>query len=353
MKSGLLKLKITEINNDSKDCLTVYFNEATGKSFNFVPGQFLTLIFNDGGTEIRRCYSIFTTQSDLPKIGIAIKKVEGGYVSKNVDELIKPGIEISSLIPMGNFNIDLLSPGSNLVLFGAGSGITPLFSILKEYLFSHTGKTILFYQNRNENSIIFEKELQNLSESYKDRFSLIHILSKPGELWGGLKGRIDKDKAKFLFNSVPVDVKENAEVFLCGPEGMMTSVTEALTEDCFNSKRIHREHYHLSITQESFLDVEPVDRSVTIIFDGKTYKINVPPKSSILETALEEGIDLPFSCQIGSCSSCMAKLVSGQVLLVDQSILSDDEIKRGFCLTCVGFPVSDQVIVNFDDPSLP
>lgn len=353
MKSALLQLKVEKLIKDTPDAQIMYLREISGKEITFTPGQFLTLIFDDNGNELRRCYSIFTTPSELPLLGIAIKKVEGGVVSDRFLEEIKEGDILSSLIPMGSFTI-AKAKSDHITLYGAGSGITPLFSILKHHLESGDKKSAtLVYQNRNESSVIFSEQIAGLEKIYSGRFSVVHILSRPSDNWKGHTGRIDGDFIKNLLMTDLSASQKNNDVFLCGPEQMMTTIMNTLETYGFSRCRLHREYYTLSIKQDTFLDVEPAERDVTVIYNGKSYNLKVPPKTSILEQALEEGIDLPYSCQIGSCSSCMTKLVSGKILLLDQSVLSDEEIRQGFCLTCVGFPVSDDVIVNYDDPSLP
>ncbi len=353
MKSVHLQLKVEKLIKDTPDAQIMYLREISGKEVNFVPGQFLTLIFDDNGNEVRRCYSIFTTPSELPLLGIAIKKIEGGIVSDKFLEEIKEGDVLSSLIPMGSFTA-ARAKSDHITLFGAGSGITPLFSILKHHL--ETGesrKARLIYQNRSESSIIFREQLSALEHDYPGRFKVTHILSRPSDSWEGEKGRLNEQFINNLLSSDPAVADSGNDVFLCGPEEMMQSVMKTLESHGHSKSRLHREYYTVSIKQDTFLDVEPEERSVTVIYKGKSYNLNVPPKTSILEQAMDVGIDLPYSCQTGSCSSCMTKLVSGKILLLDQSVLSDDEIKQGYCLTCVGFPMSDDVIVNYDDPSLP
>lgn len=352
VKSGLLQLRVEKIVHETPDAISIIFKETEGKELTFKPGQFLTFVFDREGKEVRRSYSIFTSPSRLPEIGIAIKKVPGGYVSDTKLDDIKVGDVLAALVPMGNF-IRKGDPKKNLVFFGAGSGITPLLAIIEDCLNdSYVQHITLHYANRNEKSIIFKDRLTELESASGGKLEVVHHLTQPLNGWKGSPGRIDKAKAFSLISAIPEDLRSETAFYMCGPGAMMDNICEAAQESGFAKIDLHREFFTLSIKNESRLPVEQVPRDVTVIAGGRSYDIIVQPGDSILETALDAGIDLPFSCQYGSCGSCMTKLVSGKVVMIEQTALSDEEIEKGFCLTCVGYPVSDNVIVNYDDPLL-
>lgn len=352
VKSGLFQLRVENIVHETPDAISIILKETGGKEFTFKPGQFLTFVFDRDGKEVRRSYSIFTTPSRLPEIGIAIKRVPGGYVSDTKLDDIKVGDVLPALVPMGNFTRKG-EPKKNLLFFGAGSGITPLLSIIEDALSDPTVEQItLNYVNRDEKSIIFKERLEELAAGSEGKFEVIHHITRPLNGWKGNLGRIDKEKAASIFAGLTTDRIKETAIFMCGPGAMMDSITSAALDAGFGKKEINREFFSLSITNESRLNIEQVPRDVTVIVGGRSYDITVQPKNTILETALDAGIDLPFSCQFGSCSSCMTKLVSGKVVMLEQTALSDEEIEKGFCLTCVGYPASDNVIVNYDDPLL-
>ncbi len=352
VKSGLLQLRVEKIVHETPDAISIIFKETDGKEFTFKPGQFLTFVFDREGKEVRRSYSIFTTPSRLPEIGIAIKKVPGGYVSDTKLDNIKVGDVLPALVPMGNF-VRKGESKRNLLFFGAGSGITPLLSLIEDAAGDPSvGKITLHYVNRDEKSIIFKNRLDEIAANSDSKLYVVHHLTRPLNGWKGDLGRIDQEKSESIFAAIPEVEKRVTAIFMCGPGAMMDSITTAALKSGFDKKDINREFFSFSISNESRLTLEQVPRDVTVIAGGRSYDITVQPQDSILDAALDAGIDLPFSCRSGTCSSCMTKLVSGKVVMLEQRALSDEDIEKGFCLTCVGYPASDNVIVNYDDPLL-
>ncbi len=349
-RSGLLNLKVESITHETPDSISLLLKDIDGKEFDFKAGQFLTFVFDEEGKEVRRCYSIYTSPKQLPHLGIAIKKVPGGFVSENKMDDIKEGDILPALVPMGNF-IRKPDAKPNLLMFGAGSGITPLLSIIEESLADDKVESVvLHYVNRDQDNIMFGSRLSFLEHLYQGKFKVIHHLTRPIDGWKGLTGRINSEKASILINEIPIEKIVNTEIFMCGPSEMMENIYEEAVKSGFLNKDIHREVFTHSIKNESRLPNDRVSRRVSIILGGRTYELMVDPNDSILDTALDAGIDVPHSCRYGSCSSCVTKLVSGKIVMLDQSALSDEDIARGLCLTCVGYPESDDLILNYDDP---
>lgn len=354
MEQNILTLKVDRIEKETNDAAAIYLRASGGENFTFVPGQFLTLLLEDEGREVKRCYSIFTSPDELPELGIAVKRIESGKISGKLVDSFKPGDEIKAMAPLGNFTVE---PDANtkrtLILFGAGSGITPLMSILTSTLKTEPGsRVMLYYGNRNEDSIIFRKRLDALQQEFGDRLAVLHSLSSPSAQWQGETGRLTKEKALGELKTIDESTLDSAEFYICGPDGMMKDIHEGLEEIGIEPEKVHRENFTLSISQDFLTELEDVDRKVTVILGGERHVITVHPGDSILETALNNGLQLPSSCQSGACCSCRTRLISGQVYLADQTCLADEDIEKNFCLTCVGYPLSDDVVVDYDDPEI-
>jgi len=347
--SNFLNLVVDEIIDETHDTVSILLHEKDGRDLSFIPGQFLTFVFDADGKETRRGYSIWTTPDELPQVGVAIKKFKDGVATKYLLENLKVGDVIKSLPPLGNFTVIPNKENERtVVMFGAGSGITPLMSHLQSILkYEDKSKVLLFYGNHDEKSIIFNNKLNNLKNKYPDRLFIEHNLSNPSENWEGLKGRIERARAIKLIEKYNHLIDKNAECYLCGPEGMMQTVLDLMKERGVERKKIHREIYTTKILDED-AEVEQKEREVTIILRGDRYKVIVQPNETILEKALELGLDIPNSCQFGNCGTCKAKLLSGKLQLIEQTALTEDDIKQGYCLTCVGRPASDNVVVMYE-----
>ncbi|RJR10096.1 ferredoxin--NADP reductase [Candidatus Parcubacteria bacterium] len=347
--SDFLNLIVDEINNETEDTLSILLHERDNRDLSFLPGQFLTFIFDADGIETRRGYSIWTTPDELPQVGVAIKKFKDGVTTKYLLENLKVGDHINSLPPLGNFTVEP-NPAAerSLVMFGAGSGITPLMSHLQSILkYEPKSNVFLFYGNHDEKSIIFYEKLQSLTKQYSERFFVEHCLSHPSDKWQGISGRISKDCAIELLNKYADKLKDKTEYYLCGPEEMMQNAMDLLKERGIDRKDIHREIYTTKILDESD-EIEEKEREVTIILNGDRHKVIVQPGEAILEKALENGLAIPNSCQFGNCGTCKAKLLSGKLKLIEQTALTDEDIKQGYCLTCVGYPASDNVVIMYE-----
>lgn len=345
-----MNLVVDEIHHETEDTLNILLHEKDNRDLSFIPGQFLTFIFDADGKETRRGYSIWTSPDELPQVGVAIKKFKDGVSTKYLLERLKVGDVIQSLPPLGNFTVEPnKNKDRNLVMFGAGSGITPLMSHLQSVLkYEQMSKVLLLYGNRDEDSIIFKDRLEELQNEYPERLKIVHSLSRPSEDWDGPKGRIDRDKVLDLFKNYPECINKKTEYYLCGPEEMMQIIMDLLKENNVERKRIHREIYTTKILDETD-EIEEKDREVTLILKGERHRLLVPPGEPILQVGLEQGLEIPNSCQFGNCTTCKAKLLSGKLKLVEQTALSEEELEQGYCLTCVGFPASDNVVVMYEE----
>lgn len=355
------KLNVSNIVRETEDATTISFAIPPDlkEEFKYKHGQYLTLRFFFEGKDERRAYSICTSPDADDYLAVTVKKVAGGEVSPYVNGLLKVGDTIDVMPPLGTFTINLDENNKKTyILFAGGSGITPIISILKSILYKEKqSKVILVYANSNEDTIIFRDALINLKEKFADRLTVLHQLSKP--INKGLEhteGRIDKQRCLGIVKLLDHSIIENAEYFMCGPGGMMNEIESALLELNIDRKKIHKESFTVAENEgtevvkhhETHAPDEKVDK-VTVILYGEEHVIDIADGDTILVAGIKAGIDPPFSCQIGACSTCRAKLKSGKVEMEADDALSAEEIEDGFVLTCTSHALTNNVVVDYDD----
>jgi ring-1,2-phenylacetyl-CoA epoxidase subunit PaaE len=344
-------LVVKEITKETTDTITITFWHPVHQAISYLPGQFLTLIPEINGTKVRRSYSMSSSPHSDASLAVTVKRVAGGLVSNHLNDHLKVGDAIEVLEPMGHF-VPTLNPtqARHVVLFGAGSGITPLMSIAKSILTIEPQTTVfLYYGNRNQDAIIFKKQLDELENKYQDRFQVTHVLSKPQEVWVGLKGRINEGMSVVMLKQSGVNL-QNADFYLCGPAEMTEQVKKGLRVLRISEDRIHHELFNTSHTFTESDDDEDTlkPQLVTIKYEGKSYQTIVKPHQTILEAFLDEDIDLPYSCQAGMCTACLGKCTAGKIRMDEEDGLTDNEVKQGYILTCVSHPLSSDVVVEID-----
>ncbi len=350
--SDYYTLKVKEVVNETADTVTIHFKQPLFKKVKYKSGQFLTLIVPINGKKERRSYSMSSAPSLDNTVAISVKRVEGGLVSNYLNDNVQAGDTIEVMEPLGNFVFEPDKKRTrHLVLFGGGSGITPLISMLKTALFLEPNSTVsLVYCNRSEDSIIFAKQLDDLKVKFGDRLNIVHNLTKPGANWGGYSGRLDDARTVNILNLLPKLPAEDTEYYLCGPEGMMDAVKTGLKTRKVSASKIHTESFVSTITAEELAeatgDIET--QTVKIIMDGQTHEVLVRPNQSILEAGLDDGLDMPFSCQSGLCTACMGKCKAGTIKMIDADGISEDEINKGYVLLCVGHPLTADVEVEIE-----
>lgn len=350
MKTYFLQVK--EIVAETSDAATIYFWHPLSEQIKYKAGQFITLIVPaDNGKKVRRSYSMSTSPSTDTSVGITIKRVENGLVSNYLLDRVKVGDFLEVIEPMGHFVYDPSADSNpkNVVLIGAGSGITPLISIAKTILkSSNETQVYLVYGNRTEDTIIFKNELDALENTNPGRFHLKHVLSQPTASWLGEKGRINQSNAVYILKNMGVDFKKES-FYMCGPAEMMEELQKVYDMYEVPKARVHKENFHSAMLDN---DETPDDslktRKVKIIYDGSEHEFAVEPHQTILEAALELNIDLPYSCQAGMCTACMGKCKTGKVIMDEDDGLTESEIKNGYLLTCVAHPLSDDVLIEID-----
>ncbi len=356
MKPEFYELDVAEIIKETDDCVSVLFSipKELENSFSFVQGQYLTLKTTINGEELRRSYSICAAPHDK-ELRVAIKQVEGGLFSTYANTILKPGDKIEVMTPMGKFH-NTIEPikSKNYVAIAVGSGITPILSIIKETLQREPKSNFtLIYGNKNTKSVIFKEQIENLKNRYLQRLTLHYILSRERVDVPLYFGRIDKSKCEIFFTKL-IDLKNTHEIFLCGPEDMILNTKELLETLNFDKSRIHFELFSTATTKKSLKKEILVENTkhkskIAVKIDGKTIEFDLGyDENNILDAAMLQGADLPFACKGGVCCTCKAKLISGEVEMLINYGLEEDEIHNGYILTCQSYPKTEEVLVDFD-----
>jgi ring-1,2-phenylacetyl-CoA epoxidase subunit PaaE len=348
-----------DIRSETADCVSVslHIPEEWKNEFRYKPGQNLTLRSVIEGEEVRRSYSICSSPFEN-ELRIAIKKVESGKFSSHAHQHFQPSQTLEVLAPTGNFYLPPASGnGKHYVAFAAGSGITPVISILKTVLKEEPqSRFTLIYGNRNRSSVIFREELLALKNDYPEHFQLIHIFSREKMDAPIFEGRINAAKIEMIFKQI-VPLAADQEFLLCGPAPMIFSVRDWLREQHIEERKIHFELF--SDPGESGLPLKKIKAGtkefsgenslVTIRLDGVSTDFQLPVEGlSILEAAIRAGADLPYACRAGVCATCRAKLVRGKVTMDQNYALADEELEQGFILACQAHPATDQLEIDFD-----
>ncbi|WP_400190345.1 2Fe-2S iron-sulfur cluster-binding protein [Hymenobacter sp. B81] len=366
--SPYLTLNVVDLTHETDDCVTIHLERADRQPIASQPGQFLTLIVpcEAGKRPARRSYSLSSTPHETPRLSVTVKRVPGGLVSNYLLDNVQVGQQLEVMAPMGNFTVQPNAAAArSLVLIGAGSGVTPLMSILKAVLHEEPqSQVLLVYGNRNEDSVIFKTQLQALEQQYAGRFQVEHVYSQPLGSGGAhqFKGRLNRTMLLRILEQRHALPPAQAEYYMCGPEGMMAEARAALDLLGVPAERIHRESFVASADSAEAAAGQPEGhgtvtaddddaisaRTVTIQYEGTDYQIEVRPDQTILEAALDQDIDLPYSCQAGLCTACRGKCHSGKVHLDEREGLSDSELKQGYVLVCVGHPLTNDVVIEID-----
>jgi|SRR4051812_31697197 len=346
-------LQVVDVVRETPDAVSVAFQvpEQLKKDYTFKQGQYLTLKFKINGEELRRSYSICSSYYEN-ELRVAIKKVKDGRVSTHIFNNLKKGDTIDVMTPMGNFFTEMNTANKKTyVLFAGGSGITPMFSILKTALKDEPQSRItLFYGNNDESSIIFKNKIEEFAVANADRLNVVHVLNEaPAGHPELLKGLMTKEKNIQLIKNY-VDANASNEYFICGPGVMMDNVVAALKELKTDESKVHIEYFSSPVSTEEIKPSAAVAKGAvaTIIIDGEEHKIELQENEAILEAALRVGLDAPYACQGGSCCTCRALLQDGKVEMAVNYALSASEVKQGFILTCQSRPTTPTVVVNYD-----
>jgi ring-1,2-phenylacetyl-CoA epoxidase subunit PaaE len=349
------RLAVSDLRRESADAVSLTFAipKELARDYSFAPGQYLTLRTTMDGEEVRRSYSICSGPDD-GELRIAVKKVDGGAFSSWAADELKAGDELDVMTPTGRFGV---APGPaearTYVGFAAGSGITPILSIVKGALAREpNSRFFLFYGNRTTVGMLFREALEELKDRFIERLSVFHVISGEEQDIPILHGRLDGEKVRVLLRSL-VPAADVDHVFICGPTGMSEDIEATCREIGIAEDRIHVERFVSGLggkprPKAIIPPSAPPKAFASLIIDGKRREVPVADGEAILDAALRGGVDLPFACKGGMCSTCRAKLVEGKAEMDVNYSLEPWELKAGFILTCQAKPVSDKVVVDYD-----
>ncbi|MFZ6772952.1 1,2-phenylacetyl-CoA epoxidase subunit PaaE [Undibacterium sp. SXout7W] len=349
-------LGVSQVKHETRDALLVTFDvpETLQDAFHFTQGQYLTLRTFINGEDVRRSYSICSGVQD-GNLSVAIKRVPGGAFSTWANDTLQAGATIDVMPPMGHFNVPLAAGNKKHYLaFAAGSGITPMLSIIKTTLQTEPDSQFtLVYGNRASSTVIFKETLAELKDRYLGRFNLVYVMSREQQDIELFNGRITKEKCEQLLKHW-ISVSDIDTAFICGPEEMIHAVSDVLQANGLAKENIKIELFASSVPKRAHVAGERplIGRSaceVTLVMDGNhTHFVMDKDKESVLDAALKLGIDMRYSCKGGVCSTCRCKVAEGKVDMDANYALEDYEVARGFVLSCQSFPVTDKLVLDFD-----
>ncbi len=350
-------LKIKDIRRETSDAVSVAFDVPAQiqSEFQFKQGQYITLKLTVNGEEIRRSYSICTSPYNEKELRVAVKEVVDGRASMYMNRTLKVGDTMEVMTPMGNFH-SILS-GNNkkhYVLFAGGSGITPMMSILKSVLYIEKQSSItLVYANRDEDSTIFKSEIEKIASEFSDRFTVVKTFDNPkGNVTDLEKGLLTIDKVKEI--SSKYNLANADEYFICGPGPLMENIKQALESLNVNKEKIHIEYFSAVVdavakAESNVATGAPVNCDLTVMQYGYETHMKLNTNGlTILDAAIEAGVDAPFSCKGAVCCTCRAKVIEGKVKMDNNFALTEAEVEDGFILTCQAHPLTEKVVIDFD-----
>ena len=344
------KLVIKEIKHETTAAVSILFNipDELKPNYTFIAGQYVNLRLTLDGKEIRRAYSI-CADPESGELRIAVKAVKNGAFSQFANTKLKVGDVLEVGIPEGKFTFEPHADRlKNYVAFVAGSGITPVISILKSVLKSEPQSSfVLVYGNKSPKETIFHQELYDLHLKYTGRL-FVHYVYSQAKADGALFGRIDKSVVNFVLYNKHAAL-EFDKFYLCGPEEMINTVSKVLKEHNIKDSAIKFELFSSSSDENTEASSHEGHTKITILVDDEETTFEMSQKQTVLEAALKQGVDAPYSCQGGICSSCLARVKSGTAEMKKNSILTDSEIAEGLVLTCQAYPTSAEIFVDYDD----
>ncbi len=361
--SNFYSLKIASIRPETESAICISFTipEALVNTFAFKAGQFLTLQQQINGENVRRCYSICSGVNET-QLSVAIKRVDNGVFSNFANDNFKVGDNIEVMPPQGDFTVELSSQQSkNYMFLAAGSGITPILSLIKSILsIEKSSQVTLVYGNQKTLTMMFKEELSFIKSQYLTRFNWVNIMSQEDQGADILNGRIDNKKGYQLQKQKLINITKADEAFICGPESMISEVSRGFRIEGLTEFQVHYELF-ASSSEDAQLVLEKAKSrvqeygenrtsKVTVIADGRSNQFDLATVgANILDAGMANGVELPYSCKAGVCSTCKAKVVKGKVDMDINHGLEQHEIDAGYILTCQSHPITDEVVVSFDE----
>ncbi len=350
-------LTVTEIRKTIRDAvvLTLKPTDSSQDAFNFVQGQYLTFKRDFDGEELRRSYSICSGKDD-GVLQVGIKRVDGGAFSTWANEDLSVGETVQVMTPMGSFHSDITPDVAKTYLcFAGGSGITPILSILRTTLAREPlARFTLVYANRGVNTIMFRDEIEDLKNDYLARFNVIHILESDTQEIDLFTGRVTEEKCTELFKHW-IDVNTVDTAFICGPEPMMLGIASALKAHGLHDEQIKFELF--ASGQPGRLNRPATSKQsahkggatrVSVTLDGATQTLQMDRDTSVLDAVRAQDIDAPYACKAGVCSTCRCRVLEGEVEMAANHAIEDDEVAKGYVLSCQSYPLTDVLVIDYD-----
>lgn len=362
MPAGFYSIPVLSVKRETEDAVSITLDipSEIKSQFQYKAGQYLTFSIVINGEEVRRSYSVCSSPVTQSNPTIAVKQVEDGRMSTYLNSNLKAGDVLDVMPPMGKFTIDPDSNASNnYFLFGGGSGITPLISIIKTVLLTEpNSKCFLFYANRDAESIIFKEELKQLEEA-NENFTVFYSLDNPPANWDGYTGFLSEARVSELIRQELGLNYPTALYYTCGPSAMMRVVEDGLKATGVRDENISVEYFTAvtkSKEESTIIDAdeplnfseEIIERTIQVEVFGQSKEVTVKPQETILIATQDAGLDPPYSCTVGVCTTCRARLKSGKASMDEREGLSDAEIDQGYILTCQAHPLSDDVDLVFE-----
>jgi ring-1,2-phenylacetyl-CoA epoxidase subunit PaaE len=348
-------IPVAEIHRETKDCVSISLAIPSDlhEQFQYKAGQYLTFRTHINGAEVRRSYSLSSAPSEH-KWQVAIKKIPHGLFSTYANDTLKPGMLLDVMAPQGSFYAEPSAQPKNYIAFAAGSGITPILSLIKMHLAAEPESTFtLFYQNRSVKSIVFKEELEQLKNVYFNRFELFHFLSQEQRAVELFNGRFSKDKLAVITQKL-LDINTVAACYLCGPEAMIHLVREELEAAGLPKQHIHFELFTSGLTAadkeriSKIVEKKVEGTEVTIIDGGKEFHFVMGEDfDNLLDGAIAAGADLPYACKGGVCSTCRCQVIEGSVEMKLNYSIEAEDLAKNYVLSCQAVPTSQKVVVDF------
>jgi len=343
-----IPFKITRITVESPDTKSFTLQQLEGPPITYIPGQFLTLIFPKTHGEERRSYSISSTPILNEPIAITVKRIDNGEFSRHLFDTCKVGDQLLSIGASGLFTLPIDDTTSQLFFLAAGSGITPILSLIKTALIKYPGRRIdLIYSNRSQEVTIFASQIAALQQQYPLNFNVVYLHSNARNL---LKARLSKLILSEYVEALVTD-RLKTHFFLCGPDDYMQMASITLLSEGIPHNNIRREIFNTHKPKVKELPPDQDPHQVTIQYEGKEYQLKVQYPTTILRAAQQHGINLPYSCEAGKCGTCAATCTKGNIWMSYNEVLLDKELSKGRILTCVAHPYATDAVLDFPSNS--
>jgi len=357
MSEGFYNLKVNRVVQETADASTFYFEipENLKDTFAYKAGQYLTFEAEINGEKVRRSYSLCTYAPADQLPAVTVKRVDDGRMSNYMNNHVKAGSEMQVMPPNGKFTV-VPDAGrtEHYVLFAGGSGITPMMGITRAIMMHEPGSQVtLVYANRNPESVIFKNALADIEKQYSGRFKVIHSYDQAPFTWFGLKGFLTEDKVVNLLHQKIGGSFASYQYYICGPSPMMDVVKKALSKAGVEASHVHNEYFAAPVSENKAPET-PAEAAfngsakVTVKVYGKTHEIVCDDKTTILNACMKNGIDPPYSCTVGVCTTCRAKVHKGTLHMMEREGLTDDEIAEGYVLTCQALPRSGEINLTYE-----